>query len=49
MLPVHLTPYIMALPYRISALEDLLCDLAARPQAWAATGGEIVKAWEAQQ
>jgi hypothetical protein len=49
MLPTHLTPYIMALPYRISALEDLLCDLAARPQAWAATGGDIVDAWEAQQ
>jgi peptidoglycan/xylan/chitin deacetylase (PgdA/CDA1 family) len=49
MLPVHLTPYIMALPYRISALEELLCDLAARPQAWAATGRQIVNAWEAQQ
>lgn len=48
-LPLHLTPYIMGLPYRISALEDLLCDLAARPQAWAAKGGEIVDIWEAQQ
>jgi allantoinase len=48
-LPLHLTPYIMGLPYRISALEDLLADLAARPQAWAATGAEIVDAWEAQQ
>jgi allantoinase len=47
-LPLHLTPYIMALPYRISALEDLLCDLAERPQAWAATGAQIVEAWEAQ-
>ena len=49
LLPLHLTPYIMGLPYRISALEDLLCDLAARPQAWTATGAEIVDAWEAQQ
>jgi allantoinase len=48
LLPLHLTPYIMALPYRISALEDLLCDLAARPQAWAATGAEIVDAWGQQ-
>jgi allantoinase len=48
-LPLHLTPYIMALPYRIGALEDLLCDLAARPQAWCATGCEIVDVWEAQQ
>ena len=36
-LPLHLTPYIMGLPYRISALEALLCDLASRPQAWTAT------------
>ena len=49
LLPLHLTPYIMALPYRISALEELLCDLVSRPQAWAATGAAIVDAWEAQQ
>jgi peptidoglycan/xylan/chitin deacetylase (PgdA/CDA1 family) len=49
MLPLHITPYIMGLPYRISALEDLLVDLAARPQAWATTGNEIVDAWEAKQ
>ena len=48
-LPLHITPYIMGLPYRISALEDLLCDLVARPQAWTATGSEIVDAWDAQQ
>lgn len=48
LLPIHLTPYIMGLPYRISALKELLCDLAARPQAWVATGSEIVDAWEAQ-
>ena len=48
-LPLHLTPYIMGLPYRISALEDLLCDLAVRPQAWCASAGEIVDAWKAQQ
>jgi allantoinase len=48
LLPLHLTPYIMGLPYRIAALEELLCDLAARPEAWVATGGEIVDAWEPQ-
>jgi peptidoglycan/xylan/chitin deacetylase (PgdA/CDA1 family) len=48
-LPLHITPYILGLPYRISALEDLLIDLASRPQAWAATGSQIVDAWEAQQ
>ena len=49
MLPLHVTPYIMALPYRISAFESLLEQLAARPEAWVATGEEIVASWEAQQ
>jgi allantoinase len=49
MLPLHITPYIMGLPYRISALEDLLVDLAARPETWTANGAEIVDAWEEQQ
>ena len=49
MLPLHVTPYIMALPYRISAFEGLLQQLATRPDAWVATGEEIVASWEAQQ
>lgn len=49
MLPLHVTPYIMGLPYRIGAFEALLADLAARPEAWFATGGEIVEAWSVQQ
>lgn len=48
-LPLHITPYIMALPYRISAFEGLLARLAARPEAWFATGEEIVACWDAQQ
>ena len=48
MLPLHVTPYIMGLPYRIGALEALLADLKASG-AWFATGGEIVDSWEAQQ
>lgn len=47
-LPIHLTPYIMGLPYRIEALEGLLKDLASREEAWFATGDQIVGAWEAQ-
>lgn len=47
-LPLHITPYIMALPYRISAFEKLIGELAARPEAWFAPGNEIVSAWEAQ-
>jgi peptidoglycan/xylan/chitin deacetylase (PgdA/CDA1 family) len=49
MLPIHLTPYIMGLPYRISALEGLLGWLAAQPGCWFAPGGEILDCWEGQQ
>ncbi len=47
MLPLHVTPYIMGLPYRIDAFEALLGDLKARG-AWFANGSAIVDAWEAQ-
>lgn len=47
LLPIHLTPYISGLPYRIAAIEGLLAALTARG-AWFATGGEIVDAWAAQ-
>jgi len=49
MLPMQLTPYIMGLPYRIGALEDLLADFAGREDAWFATGAQIVSEWEKQQ
>ncbi len=49
LLPIHLTPYISALPYRIGAIERLLADLAGRPQAWFATGSEILDSWASQQ
>jgi len=49
MLPIHLTPYIIGQPYRISALEELLADLGNRAEAWVASGAEIVAEWEAQQ
>jgi allantoinase len=49
MLPMHVTPYIIGLPYRIDAFDALLMRLAARPEGWFATGGEIVESWAAQQ
>lgn len=49
MLPIHLTPYIMGLPYRIGAVEHLLDRLTARPEAWFARGDAIVGSWAAQQ
>ncbi|MFZ4690416.1 MAG: polysaccharide deacetylase family protein [Polymorphobacter sp.] len=46
MLPIHLTPYISALPYRIDAIETLLAWLAAQPGAWFARADEVVAASE---
>ncbi len=48
MLPLHVTPYIIGLPYRIDAFAALIADLAARAATWSATGVEIVEAWAAQ-
>lgn len=49
MLPIHITPYIMGLPYRIAAFERLLARLAARSECWFAPGGAIVDAFVAQE
>ena len=49
MLPMHITPYITGLPYRIDAFEAQLARLAARPEAWFATGETIVSAWKGQE
>jgi allantoinase len=49
MLPIHLTPYIMGLPYRIGALEQMLQRLTARPEAWLARGDRILDCWAEQQ
>jgi allantoinase len=48
MLPLHITPYIMGLPYRIDAFEKLLFDFQQRGARFA-SGGDIVDAWEKQQ
>lgn len=42
MLPLHLTPYIVGLPYRIGAFEALLSWLSSRDTMWNATAAEIV-------
>jgi allantoinase len=49
MLPLHITPYIMGLPYRIDIFDHLIETIAARPEAWFATGEEIVSVWEGQE
>ena len=48
-LPLHITPYIMGLPYRIGAFERLLGELKSQPGAWFARGDQIVSAWKDQQ
>ena len=42
MLPLHITPYILGLPYRITAFETLLAELAARPATFFATGSQLL-------
>lgn len=44
MLPLHVTPYIMGLPYRIGAFEALLAWFAGQPETWFASTGSIVTA-----
>ena len=46
MLPLHLTPYIMGLPYRIGVFEQLLAALSARGDCWFARGIDIVRQFE---
>lgn len=41
MLAMHLTPYVIGLPYRIAAFEQLLARLVAKPGAWFAKTGEV--------
>ncbi len=43
MLPLHITPYIMGLPYRIGAFENLLGWLADQPGAWLVPAGDIIR------
>jgi len=49
MLPMHLTPYIMGLPYRIATFEKLIADLASQNDVRIARGDEILDSWKAQQ
>ena len=49
MLPMHLTPYIMGLPYRIGKFEELVENLLRYPGASFACGDTIMDSWKAQQ
>lgn len=42
LLPLHLSPYIIGLPYRMDTFERLLETLAAKPDTWFARGCDIL-------
>ncbi len=46
LLPLHLTPYIIALPYRIDPFENLVQWLHSQNNAWFARGAELLNAPE---
>ncbi len=46
MLPLHITPYIMGLPYRIEAFEGLLRWFTQQPDHWFARGDELASVLE---
>lgn len=48
MLPMHLTPYIMGLPYRIAGFEKLLAALANRSDIDFARGDALLDSWKAR-
>lgn len=48
MLPLHLTPYITGLPYRIEALEAMFARLSARETTWFATADQVVASARSQ-
>ena len=47
MLPMHLTPYILGLPYRIKAFEELIGWMADQAGIDFATGSDILDDWSA--
>jgi len=48
MLPLHITPYIMGLPYRIGVFEQLLASLQQRGDCWFARGIDIYSQFKEQ-
>ena len=47
-MPISLHPWVIGQPYRINALEDALAHIMSHPGVWAATGSQILDAWQAQ-
>jgi len=47
-MPISLHPWVIGQPYRIKALEDALAHIMSHSDVWAATGSQILDAWQAQ-
>ncbi|APG61663.1 polysaccharide deacetylase [Sphingorhabdus lutea] len=49
LLPLHITPYIMGLPYRIGSFENMLDNLLMQDSGFFTRGDDLVRIWEKQQ
>jgi peptidoglycan/xylan/chitin deacetylase (PgdA/CDA1 family) len=47
-MPISLHPWVIGQPYRIKALEDALAHIMSHQGVWAATGSQILDAWQPQ-
>lgn len=47
-MPISLHPWVIGQPYRIKALEDALAHIMSHKDVWAATGSQILDAWQPQ-
>ena len=47
-MPISLHPWVIGQPYRIKALEDALAHIMSHKGVWAATGSQILDAWQPQ-
>ncbi len=45
---ISLHPWVIGQPYRIKALEDALAHIMSHKDVWAATGSQILDAWQPQ-
>jgi peptidoglycan/xylan/chitin deacetylase (PgdA/CDA1 family) len=47
-MPISLHPWVIGQPYRIKALEEALAHIMSHSGIWAATGSQILDAWQPQ-
>ena len=47
-MPISLHPWVIGQPYRIKAFEEALAHIMSHKDVWAATGSQILDAWQPQ-